>query len=69
MAKKKRKRMGRPTLSQKRPGPATFIGLKIGDELLARVDRFRKATEEDDAPARSAAIRALIEAGLKAEGF
>jgi hypothetical protein len=65
----KKKRMGRPTLSQKRPGPATFVGLKIGDELLARIDRYRKATEDEVSHPRSAAIRALIEAGLEAEGF
>jgi hypothetical protein len=53
----------------RRHGPATFVGLKVGDELLARIDRYRKAIEEDDTPPRSAAIRALIEAGLTGRGL
>ena len=35
----------------------------------ARIDRYRKVIEEDEMPLRSVAIRALIEAGLTAEGF
>jgi hypothetical protein len=64
---KKKRGGGRPRLSAKRRGEAPFIGVRFSDELLARVDRYRKAQEVE--PVRSAAIRALVEAGLVAAGF
>jgi hypothetical protein len=61
---KKKRGGGRPRLSAKRRGEAPFIGVRFSDELLAR---YRKAQEVE--PVRSAAIRALVEAGLVAAGF
>jgi hypothetical protein len=55
-------------ISKKRGRPATgerkTIGVRCDDEMLKRVDDFRR--EEPDIPARPEAMRRLIEAGLRA---
>jgi hypothetical protein len=65
----KKARPGRPKLSPggKRAGRSPFIGVRFGEDLLARVDKWSKAQEAK--PKRSEAIRDLTEAGLEAAGF
>jgi hypothetical protein len=57
----KRPGAGRPATGS---DPVTAIRLSV--ELRANVDKW--AAAQDDAPSRSAAIRRLVEQGLKAKG-
>ncbi len=63
----KAKRAGRPRLPGKGKGLSPFIGVRFGDELLGRIDKWRKA--QDGKPKRSEALRRLIESALAAAGF
>jgi len=56
-----KKRRGRPATGQ---DPVTAI--RLSPELRASIDQW--AREQDEAPARSEAIRRLVELGLKAKG-
>ena len=40
--------------------------MRLSDEFIAKVDAW--AAAQDDEPVRSAAIRRLVELGLKAKG-
>jgi len=62
MATKKKKRPGRPRLSQGR-GNSRFVGLRLSNGLLERLESWRRA--QGDKPSLSDAIRRLVEAGLK----
>lgn len=63
----KKRKPGRPRLSEKGKGESPFIGIRCGGDLLARIDKYRKAQSGD--PKRSEAMRGLIEKGLAAAGF
>jgi hypothetical protein len=57
----KRNKGGRPATGR---DPARTI--RLSDEFLDKVDHW--ATQQEDQPGRSEAIRRLVELGLKAKG-
>jgi hypothetical protein len=58
---------GRPRLSDKGKGASHILGVRYGGELLARLDKWRKA--QGSKPARSEAARRLTETALTAAGY
>lgn len=62
-----KKRAGRPRLAGNGRGKSPPITMRISPELLARLDKWRKA--QTGKPGRSEALRQLADSGLSAAGF
>lgn len=67
MAKTAKKRPGRPRLSTSGKGESRTLTLRPGNELLGRLDKWRKA--QPGKPNQSESARQLMAAALTAAGF
>ena len=67
MAKTAKKRPGRPRLSTSGKGESRTLTLRPGNELLGRLDKWRKA--QSAKPTQSEAARQLMASALTAAGF
>lgn len=67
MAKKAKKKPGRPRLQGAGKGASGILGLRLATEMRKRLGNW--ATAQPDKPADSEAARRLLDRGLNQDGF